>query len=137
MKSKQVLVSSLVLLAFLVCYLAGCSDENPLNTTGSAPGGLNLVTSETVGDVTVPDPIVDVTWGSETVSFWPYTGENFSGTPSDPVNLVFAGHVTPLEIRAALLALDGNRTGCGLPNMFPFNTTWADCIGNVHGVLSQ
>ena len=138
MKSKHVLVSSLVLLAFLVCYLAGCSDETPLSTTESgADGKANLVRSESVGDVTVPDPLVDVTWGSETLTFWPYTGDNFSGTPSDPVNLVFVGHVTPLQVRSALLALDGNRTGCGLPNTFPLNATWSDCIGNVQTTYTE
>jgi hypothetical protein len=137
MKPKHVSVLSLILMAFLLCYLAGCSDETPLNTTGSAPDGLNLVMSETVGDVTVPSPLVDVTWGSETLTFWPYSGENFSGTPSDPVNLVFAGHVTPLQVRAALLGLDGNRTGCGLPNIFPLNATWTDCIGNVQTTYTE
>lgn len=47
----------------------------------------------------------------------------------DPINLLFRGKADPVRIRAALLALDGDRTAFGLPDAWPFNATWADCIG--------
>jgi hypothetical protein len=49
----------------------------------------------------------------------------------DPGNLIFVGPADPLRIRAALLALDGNRTGFGFPDVYPFNATWSDAHGDV------
>lgn len=63
------------------------------------------------------------------LTFWPYTGASFSGEPVDPVNLLLRGRADPVRIRAALLALDGDRTAFGLPDAWPFNATWTDCIG--------
>jgi hypothetical protein len=62
-------------------------------------------------------------------TFWPYTGTDYSGSPSDPINLVFLGDADPRLIRQALMALDGDRTAFGFPNEFPFNCTWTDAIG--------
>jgi hypothetical protein len=70
-----------------------------------------------------------VTGGS--LSIWPYTGTDFSGTPQDPINLVFAGKSDPRSIRTALMALDGNRTALGMPASYPFNCTWSDAIGDL------
>lgn len=76
-----------------------------------------------------PNPIaIDLGTGSETI--WPFTADDFSGTAKDPINLVFQGAGDPREVRQALLALDGNRTAYGLPNVFPFNCTWADAMGD-------
>jgi hypothetical protein len=66
-----------------------------------------------------------------TLSIWPYTGTDFSGTPQDPINLVFAGSSDPRAIRTALMALDGNRTAFGMPAEYPFNCTWSDAIGDL------
>ncbi len=74
------------------------------------------------GQVTVTTPMGDVT-------FWPYTGVDFSGTPQDPMNLVLVGHTDPRVLRAALMMLDGDRTAFGFPDAFPFNCTWQDAIG--------
>ena len=65
--------------------------------------------------------------GSETL--WPFTGTDFSGAPSDPLNLILLGDADPRQIRQALLALSGDRSAYGFPNAFPFNCTWADAIG--------
>jgi hypothetical protein len=74
----------------------------------------------------VPPGLVSV---PEAGVFWPYTGTDYSGAPSDPVNLVFLGDADPRLIRQALLALDGDRAAWGLPPVFPFNCKWADAIG--------
>jgi hypothetical protein len=63
------------------------------------------------------------------VVFWPYTGAGFDGTPVDPLNLVFTGQADPLRIRAALMALDGDRSAFGIPPVPPFNARWTDAIG--------
>src|SRR6187402_3050629 len=55
--------------------------------------------------------------GGGTATIWPYTGESLNGVPSDPINLVFLGKADPVRIRAALLALDGDRTAFGLPDV--------------------
>ena len=52
--------------------------------------------------------------GGGTATIWPYTGESLNGVPSDPINLVFLGKADPVRIRAALLALDGDRTAFGV-----------------------
>jgi len=68
-------------------------------------------------------------------TFWPYTGSDFSGTPVDPVNLVFTGEADPVRIRAALLGLDGNRPG--LPPGYPFDAVWTEAIGDVQTGYSE
>jgi hypothetical protein len=74
--------------------------------------------------ITIPD-------GNGTLAIWPYTGNDFSGTPQDPINLVFGGHADPRAIRAALLALSGDRGAAGLPDVPPFNCRWTDAIGDL------
>src|SRR5688572_25000355 len=80
---------------------------------------------------TVPAPealvVLDLAGGTEAV--WPYTSADLTDTPKDPLNVVFTGAADPRQVRAALLALDGDRTGFGMPDAFPFNCTWADAIG--------
>ncbi|MGZ8397875.1 MAG: hypothetical protein ACXWWN_02440 [Gemmatimonadales bacterium] len=72
---------------------------------------------------------IEVAGGS--LSIWPYTGVDFTGTPQDPINLVFTGRSDPRAIRSALMALDGNRTAFGMPPVPPFNCTWSDAIGDL------
>jgi hypothetical protein len=76
-----------------------------------------------------PAGLVNVDAFGNTLAFWPFTGTNFSGAPQDPVNLIFVGYADPRDIRAALLSLDGDRTAFGVPDAFPFNSTWRDAIG--------
>jgi hypothetical protein len=62
---------------------------------------------------------------------------SFDGNPQDPINLVFAGEADPVQIRAALLALDGDRTAFGFPPVYPFNATWSDAIGDVQAGYAE
>jgi hypothetical protein len=121
----------------LTGVLAGCSEND---RTGSverrspfAPG----VAANRAGPMQQNDPgppagLVPVTFGGSRLSLWPYTGESLDGTPSDPVNLIFAGNTDPVRIRAALMNLDGDRTAFGFPPAPPFNATWSDAVGGVH-----
>ncbi len=61
------------------------------------------------------------------IDLWPYTGTDFSGEPSDPVNLFFA-NVDPRAVRQALMALDGDRSP-SFPPAPPFDCTWMDAMG--------
>ncbi len=78
-----------------------------------------------------PAGLTSVSFGGRQLTLWPYTGSSFDGTPSDPVNCIFVGQADPVRIRAALMALDGDRTAFGLPPVFPFNATWSDANGDV------
>ena len=72
------------------------------------------------------------------LSLYPYTLVNFSGVPADrfdPVNLVFTGRADPREIRADLMALDGNRPG--LPPAPFFGCVWRDAIGDMQTAYSS
>lgn len=82
-------------------------------------------------DFSAPLDLETVNFGSSSWDIWPYTGANFSGTPQDPINLIFIGQADPLDIRAALLGLDGDRSAFGLPPVSPFNAVWDDAIGDV------
>jgi hypothetical protein len=104
--------------ASLVLAVGGCVDR-PGPTESRLAG---RVSREQV----TPSPIVTVTDGGKSVEFWPFTGNDFSGTPEDPINLVFFGQADPRALRAALLLLDGDRSGIGLPDVAPFNCTWHD-----------
>ena len=78
-----------------------------------------------------PGLLVPIAVPGGTLSLWPYTGTDFSGTPQDPLNLIFTGVSDPRSIRSALMALDGNRTAFGMPPVYPFNCTWSDAIGDL------
>jgi hypothetical protein len=72
------------------------------------------------------------------LSIYPYTLVNFSGAPAerfDPINLVFTGRADPREIRADLMALDGNRPG--LPAAPFFSCVWRDAIGDMQTAYSS
>ncbi len=74
-----------------------------------------------------PPPPTDLVSVPEAGVFWPYTGRDYSGTPTDPINMVFLGDADPRLIRQALLALDGDRTA--EPALAAFDCTWKDAIG--------
>ena len=78
-----------------------------------------------------PEPLVTVDTPHGTLEFWPWTANDFSGTPWDPVNVIFVGEVDPRALRAALMFLDGDRTDYNFPDEYPFNSTWHDAIGGV------
>lgn len=126
---RQFLIPKLSLL--LISTAVACSETTPLTSPSQPQPGLQ------------PDPvmapaIVPVTTGSSTVNLWPYTGTNLSGTPQDPMNVIFVGAGDPRNVRDALLSLDNNRA------VAPFNQsqtgmllagvaqgcTWSDAIGS-------
>ena len=76
-----------------------------------------------------PADLVTVDCFGQDLTFWPFTGAKLDGVPMDPVNLIFAGNADPLQIRAALLALDGDRSALGAPDAYPFNQVWTDALG--------
>lgn len=125
--------------------LAGCSrnDGGPGSANVLGPRGSAAVQSVreasplTQTSETPPAGIATVEFGGQTLHLWPYTGNSFDGTPVDPINLVFVGKADPRAIRAALLALDGNRTSFGYPDEYPFNATWSDANGDVQTTYSD
>jgi hypothetical protein len=72
-----------------------------------------------------PAGLVSVAHEGHHHRFWPYSGEDFRGVPNDPLNLVFFGRSDVREIRAALMALPGTRTG----PFAGFTCTWEDAVG--------
>lgn len=117
---------SFLLIILMVLFIAGgCSRDTAPLATDSAPG-VELSRGGVNADADAPSGLVSVTHGGETLTFWPYLTPNGT-TPEDPVSLVLAGTAGPLEIRAALMALDGNRSGAGLPPL----GTWSDAVGGV------
>jgi hypothetical protein len=107
----------------LLTVLAACTESQPITAPGAASfsaGG--------AGGTTVPTPLVTVTHGLHSVELWPFTGTDLHGAESDPINLLFPA-ADARSIRAALLALPGDRSAFGFPNVAPFNCTWADAVG--------
>ena len=133
--NHSIRIGSTVILAALAAMVAltGCSSEDP---SVSEPGFDPLLAA---GPSAPPPPggHVNLNVAGEELEIWPYTGKDFSGTPSDPVNLVFVGNVDPVQIRAALMALDGDRTAFGFPDAFPFNSRWSDANGGVQACWSE
>jgi hypothetical protein len=130
---KHVMLAvALVLLA--IVGLIGC-EKSAQPVTGTAPvsddapdlQSLQAASWPHCSDV-APSPLVSVAVGTQSLEFWPYTASDLTGTPKDPINLVFFGKADPRDIRAALLSLDGDRSSLGMPPMPPFNSTWQDDI---------
>ena len=108
--------------------IAGCTSQNEISEPhGSGP---------TLQSVNPPADLVTVEHGGQSWTFWPYTSEGLSDIPSDPVNLVFVGDASPVAIRSALMALDGDRSSMGLPPVPPFNARWTDAQGNAQGTYA-
>jgi hypothetical protein len=65
------------------------------------------------------------------VTLYPYTGNDYSLEPYDPVNLLFPD-LDPRQIRQALLGLEGERDlPPGTPDTVPFkDCVWADAMGS-------
>jgi len=84
-----------------------------------------------------PAPLTTLSLGGESRTLWPYLNSDLSSTPEDPVSLVFRGPADPRSIRAALFALNGDRSAFGFPNVAPFNCTWSDAIGDVQAGFTQ
>jgi len=115
------------LVAIVGVVLLGCEKRKINTITGpTLPSPMKPSTPQVT-----PSPLVTVNLGTSSLECWPFSGNDFSGTPQDPINLLFAGQSDPRALRAALLFLDGDRTAFGFPNVFPFNCTWTDAIGGV------
>jgi len=128
MKRLTVCLASLI----VATLLAGCSqDDSPASPQAGELDELArlLAIPQSPDPGLPPAPLVTIRAGGEEAEFWPYTGANFSGNPQDPVNLVFFGHADPREIRAALFALDGDRSAFGMPDTPPFNSRWGEAVG--------
>src|ERR1043166_2359479 len=97
--------------------LCACSDNNVQAPT--APATNNVTTSP-------PANLTTVSFDGDQQTIWPFAGTDLSGSASDPINLIFRGHADVRSLRAALMALNGDRTAFGFPNAFPFNCTWSD-----------
>ncbi len=108
--------------AIVVAAAVGACDEAAAPEDSAAPA-----LGKHDGGLPAPSPIVTAAG----VDFWPFTGVDFTGNPQDPISLIFTGQSDPRALRAALLFLDGDRTGFGMPDVFPFNCTWKDAIGGV------
>jgi hypothetical protein len=108
-----------------LCLAAGCTSKDEI--TGLQ--GPNPLPSS----VTPPADLVTLDDAGQSLTFWPYTSQGLSTVPSDPINIVFVGHASPVAIRAALMALDGDRSSLGLPPVPPFNARWTDALGDAQG----
>jgi hypothetical protein len=129
---KIAIVFMVIFLFFL--FVAGCDKSlEPSGEPMSADDILHKLELRGLppSDRIPPSGLVNISVGSNNLEFWPYTGENFTGSPQDPVNLIFYGKADPRQIMAALLSLDGDRSAFGLPPVPPFNMTWQDAIGDV------
>lgn len=78
------------------------------------------------GSAAAPAQSRTARFGERSLTLWPYLGTP-DGTASDPVNLLFIGRgADPRALRAALMALDGNRLAFGFPAGAPFDCRWSD-----------
>lgn len=140
---RLVLVLGLGLLA-----LVGCSEDGPLSVAGQVAGeAANDSANEAfledafanAADKSVdilnqdgsfvPGELVTVESLGKSLTFYPYTTTQLDEKPTAPVNLVFVGEADPVQIRSALLSLDGDRTAFGFPAAYPFDQIWTDALG--------
>jgi len=141
-KNWTYLPTILALVLVLSLAATGCNEDDPLVApvaeSSSVPDdwdeGVPLPDEKDIqvirqdGSI-IPGEIVEVEVGDDVLSFWPYTGTSLTDTPMDPINLVFKGQASPVQIRQALMSLDGDRTAFGFPDMAPFNQPWIDAVG--------
>jgi hypothetical protein len=84
-----------------------------------------------------PPGLVTASFGSQSLQLWPFTGTDLAGSDADPMNLLFTGNVDVLSLRAALIALDGDRSAYGFPHVAPFDCRWTDTFGDVQTAYSD
>src|SRR5258708_3059584 len=108
------------------CLVAGCSSQDVITEPGATP-------SLPPPPFNAPADLITMEDAGHSLTFWPYTSAGLSDQPSDPINLVFVGKASPVAIRAALMALDGDRSSLGLPPVAPFNARWTDAFGDAQG----
>lgn len=125
-----------------ILALAGCSKEGVkrasdvlgpgATATASAPSVVKELSS-----TTPPTGLQTISFNGQQLTLWPYDGKSFDGVPENPVNLIFVGKADPVAIRAALLALPPAPAGSGMPDVFPFNSTWSDANGDVQAAYGD
>jgi len=129
MNTRQALfITTGILLVAMALMVTACSEEGPLSPSPDSGKRIDVDAVRQIGD-TAPAGLTSVSLGDDAIEFWPYTGTSFDGAPTDPINVVFRGQADPLQIREALLALDGDRTAFGFPPVPPFNQVWLDALG--------
>jgi hypothetical protein len=128
--------------ALAAVLVAGCADTPPAAPRAAAPAAARAGGAATVDDADPgggpppPAPLAAVPFGGGTLAAWPYTGQDFTGTPQDPINAVLTGHAEPLRIRAALRRLDGDRSRFGFAATGNsavdalLRCTWRDAVGD-------
>jgi hypothetical protein len=82
-----------------------------------------------------PIPLRPLRFGGRRQSVWPYTTARFPAAASDPINLVFLGRSDPRNLRAALLALDGDRPD--FPDSPLAGARWKDAVGKPQAAFSE
>ena len=102
--------------------------------------------SESAGSVLEPDVLMSATGFAPppptglvnvgSLELWPWTGRDLSGTIADPINLLFTGDVDLVSLRAALLALGGDRTFFGFPASPPFRNL-STTMGHSTGLIRE
>jgi hypothetical protein len=133
MTTKVSILAPLVVL--LIVFPIACSNDHPLlpQQNGSAEvnatGDVSTVAEKQMDPAQSKPAVINMSMGDFLMQLWPYTGEDFSGVPKDPVNLIFVGQADPVRIRAALMALDGDRSAFPFPQEPPFDQQWTDIVG--------
>jgi hypothetical protein len=123
-----------LLIAGLFAGTTACNDRTaPTDPEARSTSGM----SEVASIANVSDVVTRTIDGTE-LTFWPYTGRTPTiGDAADPINLILVGDADPRTIRSRLMALGGDRTAFGLPNVAPFNCTWSDAIGGTQAVWTE
>jgi hypothetical protein len=118
----------------LILFSAGCSNDTPIEPLGESVSAPVLEVAAAIyqdqqNGRTAPSGLVQVQFGTDSLDFWPYTGDSFNGSAIDPINVIFVGQASPLQIREALMSLDGDRSAFGIAPIPPFNSRWTDAVG--------
>ena len=108
--------------------VAACSD-GPDRMTDPVPElEMHFQRGHGPGNGQRPAPLASFQVGGQALRAFGYATDDLSSNGRDPINLVFAGRSDPRHIRAALMGLDGNRSGSPLA---PFDCTWKDAVGGL------
>ena len=72
-----------------VASLIGCTDANPTAVARPAATGggpFDVSAAGAPNDPAAPSPLVTVALGAASTTFYPYTGDDFTGAPKDPAD---------------------------------------------------
>jgi len=111
----------------LAASVAACNDARDPLAPSISPVVSSVRAQKIPGnEPPAPSGMVSLTLAGEQFDLWPFTGYNFSGSPQDPINLIFLGESDPRQIRADLMSLSGTRGG----PLASFGCTWDDAVGD-------